>query len=165
MQSIIMGLFYFFTGMKINCLFKFKLLEGKLISLKKKRKGIGSFLGSIVLNSLKTFIYSSKDNDDINCRGCHLNYYFYLLAFIQIVGMILFLIVDLKYSIVKNKDEDEDSHNIQNISSNRSTLVEPLLRERSNDSQLIANAISNMNYGTSIAANSNQNVILDPVNS
>jgi len=79
--------------------------------------------------------------------------------------MTFFLIVDLKYSIVKNKDEDEDSHTIQNISSNRSTLVEPLLGSRSNDSQLIANAISNINYGTSIAANSNQNVILDPVNS
>ncbi len=71
--------------------------------------------------------------------------------------MIMFLIVDLKYSIVKNKEED--SHIIQNTSSNPSSLIEPLLG-RSNDSRLMANSISNINYGTN-----NQNVISDPVNS
>ena len=75
--------------------------------------------------------------------------------------MILFLLVDMKYSIVKNKDDD--SHVTQNITNNPASLVEPLLN-RNSDSQLLANAISNINYGTSVSMNS-QNDSMDPVNS
>ena len=72
-----MGLFYFFTG-------------------------IGSFMGSLALCAFKTFIYSSSYADDISCLACHLNYYFYMLAGLQLVGTLLFTAVDCKYAIVNN---------------------------------------------------------------
>ena len=75
MQSLLMGLFYFFTGM-------------------------GIFMGSLALCAFKTFIYSSSYADDISCLACHLNYYFYMLAGLQLVGTLLFTAVDCKYAIV-----------------------------------------------------------------
>ena len=87
MQSILMGLFYFFTG-------------------------TGSFMGSFILYLTKRYIFSSKANvDDINCPGCHLNYYFYLMATFQIVGVILFIFIDSKYKIVKCNRKDNEGTN------------------------------------------------------
>ncbi|KAL8561063.1 hypothetical protein ACOMHN_031007 [Nucella lapillus] len=83
MKGVIMGLFYLFSG-------------------------IGSFLGTAVvagLSSAKLWFLSS-DFGDINCRvpckgldsmyvskTCHLDYYFYLLAGIEVVGAGLFVVV------------------------------------------------------------------------
>ena len=79
MQSIIMGLFYFFSG-------------------------LGSFFGSLVLIAFKSFIFSSDINvDDINCPTCHLNYYFYTIGVIQLVGIIVFIVVNYKCSITRAK--------------------------------------------------------------
>lgn len=123
MQSIIMGLFYFFTG-------------------------IGSFIGSIILNSFKSYIYSSNDNDDINCPTCHLNYYFFLLAFLQIVGMILFLIIDSKFKIVKMKDSND-------VNSNGTLFNDPLLNSSSSTQLLVSSMPDNRNYGTNDSINEN----------
>lgn len=83
MQSILTGLFYFFTG-------------------------IGSFMGSLTLFAFKPLIFSSTvDKDDINCPKCRLNYYFYFLAGLQIVGIVLFIVIDTKYSITRNSRIEE----------------------------------------------------------
>ena len=79
MQSLIMGLFYYFTG-------------------------LGSFVGSIIISALASFIYSSTKNDDINCPKCHLNYYFYIIAILQIIGMCVFIAVDSRFSITQSKN-------------------------------------------------------------
>lgn len=136
-----MGLFYFFTG-------------------------IGSFLGGILINSFKSVIYSSRDNDDINCSDCHLNYYFYTLAGIQLIGMIIFVVVDSNYKIVKIKEDSQRP-------SSGSLEVDPLL----NTGSSLLNA-NNRNYGSSntsstnnknqinISNSNNQNFSnFDPVNS
>jgi peptide/histidine transporter 3/4 len=87
MQSILMGLFYFFTG-------------------------TGSFISSLILYLTKKYIFSSTANvDDINCPKCHLNYYFYLLASLQIVGVILFILIDSKYKIVKCNQKNNENIN------------------------------------------------------
>ena len=126
MQSIIMGLFFFFTG-------------------------IGSFIGSIILNSFKRIIYSSQDNDDINCTNCHLNYYFFLMGLLQIIGMILFLVVDFKFSIVKTKKyddvDDDDLSNSQTV--NSGSIIQPILNNNNNNTNLLSATISN--YGTNNA--------------
>ncbi|XP_076434587.1 solute carrier family 15 member 4-like [Babylonia areolata] len=83
MKGIIMGLFYLFSG-------------------------IGSFLGTAIvagLSSTKVWFHS-RDFGNISCRicrkeggrltvteSCHLDYYFYLLAGIEVVGAALFLVV------------------------------------------------------------------------
>ena len=76
MQSILMGLFYFFNG-------------------------IGAIIGSAILAIFKPIVFDTTrgNRDDINCYNCHLNYYFYFLAILQIIGMLLFMFFDYKYSI------------------------------------------------------------------
>lgn len=83
MESILMGLFFFFTG-------------------------VGSFLGSILLVAFKSVIYSSKQSDDLNCSQCHLYYYFYALASLQIVGVLAFIYLDRKYFITVEREREDN---------------------------------------------------------
>lgn len=87
-KGIVMGLFYLFTG-------------------------VGSFLGTATMYMFKNVWFGSYDNGNINCRipctstgggyvisiTCHLDYYFYFLAGVEIVGLFLFLLVVKVFNI------------------------------------------------------------------
>lgn len=90
MQSILMGMFYFFTG-------------------------IGSAIGSVLLYSFKTLIYSPLDSDDLNCKTCRLNYYFYLLSALQIFGILMFIWSDYIHDIT---GDDLREHVIEEVEEN-----------------------------------------------
>lgn len=99
MKGIIMGLFYMFSG-------------------------IGSFLGSGIINVLSSTNtwFHSFDSGNINCRDCkdksdqnpsyycHLDYYFYLLAGIELFGALLFLLVAHIYHLDQLRGDGVVSH-------------------------------------------------------
>ncbi|KAH9492198.1 hypothetical protein Btru_026521 [Bulinus truncatus] len=89
MKAIITGLYYFFSG-------------------------IGSLLGTAIISSLTAakLWFLSNDYGNINCRvpcqnptdshyehACHLDYFFFLLAGIELVSVILFLVVVKKFGL------------------------------------------------------------------
>lgn len=82
MKSSVMGLFYFFSG-------------------------LGSFLGFAVVYALQGVWFFTNDHGNINCRkncfgsegSCHLDFYYYFLGVIQILGIPVFYFVVKKLKV------------------------------------------------------------------
>lgn len=115
MQSMIMGLFYFFSG-------------------------AGSLFGSLILYLFKEIIYTNPKNiDDINCSSSKFNYYFYCLALVQIVGICIFILVDCKLVLIRCKYDrfrDESQMFIEADIDNRSFNAfedEPIQNKQENE--------------------------------
>lgn len=91
MQSLIIGFYYF-------------------------AQGLGALAGTLVVLSLETVWFYSYDFGNINCErspfapdshlypgsSCHLDYYFYLLAAVQVFGIIIFALVAFLMNIGGN---------------------------------------------------------------
>ncbi|XP_076452782.1 solute carrier family 15 member 4-like [Babylonia areolata] len=114
MKGIIMGLFYLFSG-------------------------IGSFLGTTIIISLSTsnVWFHSLDYGNINCRlpcktkegtvkqSCHLDYYFFLLAGIEAMGALLFLLVARAYRLDELHRQSRGSRPAPEASGDSSSLLLP----------------------------------------
>jgi peptide/histidine transporter 3/4 len=90
MQGLIMGLFYFMSG-------------------------IGSFLGTAIMYIFQGIWFFTWDHGDINCRfkcrtgvdkicaECHMDYYFFVLAGVQVFGLLMYLILTWKFGLGKDQ--------------------------------------------------------------
>ncbi|KAL5017669.1 hypothetical protein ScPMuIL_007258 [Solemya velum] len=102
MKGIIMGLFYFLSG-------------------------VGSFVGTGLMYAFKNIFFSSDDHGDINClcfgkekRSCHLDYYFFVLAGIELLGLFVFLYVARKFNLSQYSNQARSVHvQQQNVRVNR----------------------------------------------
>lgn len=59
--------------------------------------GVGSFLGTVIMQSVRPLWFPDTDIGNINYG--HLNYYFFLLAGIQLLSILIFLPVASRYNI------------------------------------------------------------------
>lgn len=116
MESIIMGLFYFFSG-------------------------VGNLLGGVLLVSLKSVIFSGENEDDINCSGCKLNYYFYLLGLLQIVGIVLFIWSNARYEIIS-----ENTNQLIDNENNDRGLLSPTMSNATPDTSIMNETASPVNF-------------------
>ena len=105
MKGIIMGLFYLFSG-------------------------IGSFLGTAIIATLSSanVWFHSHDYGNINCRlpckpgdefvlqSCHQDFYFYLLAGIEVLGAFLFLLVARAFHLDEHHRHSRSMHQLAETS-------------------------------------------------
>ncbi|XP_060084812.1 solute carrier family 15 member 4-like [Ylistrum balloti] len=88
MKGIIMGLFHLFTG-------------------------VGSFLGIGAMYSFQDHWFFGNDYGDINCRSCdtdtghvtkqcHLDYYFFFLGGLQLIGLLIFIFVACRLQLTQD---------------------------------------------------------------
>ena len=82
-------------------------MQGLITGLFWFTQGIGALLGSGILQAFRGTWFFSWDYGDINCRHlpcpvvndpdrqctCHLDYYFFLLAGVQLLGIIVFALI------------------------------------------------------------------------
>lgn len=111
MKSSVMGLFYFFSG-------------------------IGSFLGFAFMTAFQGTWFYESDHGNINCKKgcydapgtCHLDFYFYFLGIIQLLGIVVFLVTVKNLKIEPDpgirgsfQDNDSANENVRRRSSRSST--------------------------------------------
>ncbi|GAB6030121.1 hypothetical protein CHUAL_005800 [Chamberlinius hualienensis] len=74
-----------------------KSMQGIIMGIHSLCTGIGSFLGSGLLESVRSFLLTKQDYGSLN--ESHLDYYFFLLGGIQFVGILVFLAIAKRYNI------------------------------------------------------------------
>ena len=71
-----------------------RTMSGLIMGLFMFTQGLGSILGTVTIYPFKGIWFSSQDIGSINCEEhCHLDYYYFFLGGLQLVGIILFIII------------------------------------------------------------------------
>ena len=92
--------------------------------------GIGSFIGTTIIASLSSsnIWFHSLDYGNINCRlpctrshphvehSCHLDYFFFLLAGIEVLGAFLFLLVARVFQLDEHHRHSRNLHQLAETS-------------------------------------------------
>ena len=67
-----------------------KSMQGIVLGVFWSINGIASFLGIVIINIFKGTWFIYTDKSGINCESCHLDYYFFMLAGLQVFGIVVF---------------------------------------------------------------------------
>jgi len=95
-------LFASIAGLELAYIYSPRSMQGIIMGLYWFSQGLGSLLGTVIMSNFKGIWFTVWDYGDINCQSspftdpssnCHLDYYFYFLAGVQVVGIVLFVIV------------------------------------------------------------------------
>jgi solute carrier family 15 (peptide/histidine transporter), member 3/4 len=92
--------------------------------------GIGSFLGSLLI-----YLFGGNFNEN-NLVKNHLDYYFYCLSGILLIGIVLFLLVDTFFSITKLKKEEKNLNNLFNTNKLKRPNYQSILRINPTDASI-----------------------------
>lgn len=68
-------------------------MQGLIMGLFWLCQGVGSILGTATMQIFHGIWFESGDYGDINCSKCHLGYYFFFLASLQLLGIVAFIII------------------------------------------------------------------------
>lgn len=129
-------------------------------------EGIGSLLGSATIAIFESLWFPNYDHGNINCelspfkhpeQKCHLDYYFYTLAGLQVVGILIFIVVAWTLNIGQSIPLRVQEHGIVVVRSSdstpRPTVVTPTTSDLPHTSSF-RNHVQRRNYDTSSPATS-----------
>ena len=89
---------YYILGLELAYALAPRSMQGLIMGLFSFTQGIASFLGTASTYVFKKWFFD-YDHGDIYCPKCHLDFYFYFLAGVQFVGVIVFVIFAWGFNI------------------------------------------------------------------
>ncbi|KAK2163043.1 hypothetical protein NP493_1487g00022 [Ridgeia piscesae] len=84
------------AGLELAYVHAPRSMQGLIMGLFWLCQGVGSLVGTATMVSFRGLWFFDWDHGDINCRvtcECHLDYYFFFLGGLQLVGLVLFVII------------------------------------------------------------------------
>ena len=92
------------SGLELAYVHAPRSMQGLIMGLFWLCQGVGSLVGTATMVSFRGLWFFDWDHGDINCRvpcpgdpkvtcECHLDYYFFFLGGLQLVGLVLFVII------------------------------------------------------------------------
>ena len=130
-----MCFFHIVTGLELAYSYAPRSMQGIIMGLFWFTQGIGSLLGTASIEWFKNVWFFNWDYGDISCRipckdnpkeicyACHLDYYYFVLAGIQALGIIVFGILVWKLDIGHSQPPRRSNNNNSANSSGRNSAT------------------------------------------
>jgi len=90
----------FVTGLELAYIYAPRSMQGIIMALYWFSQGVGCLFGSATIQWFENVWFTAYNFGNINCRTyeeaqqkCHLDYYFYFISGVQVVGIVLFVLV------------------------------------------------------------------------
>jgi len=91
---------FFYTGLELAYIYAPRSMQGIIMAFYWFSQGVGSLLGSAIISWFESVWFTAYDHGNINCQTyaqarkmCHLDYYFYFVGGLQVLGIVLFVLV------------------------------------------------------------------------
>jgi len=90
----------FVTGLELAYIYAPRSMQGIIMALYWFSQGVGCLFGSATIQWFEGVWFTAYNYGNINCRTyteaqqmCHLDYYFYFISGVQVLGIVLFVSV------------------------------------------------------------------------